>query len=238
MKKQRRGLFFWIKVLLITLGSFSLVLCILAFTTLPFWAYYRLSGAYIAEHRTEAIILLSGAGIPSESGLMRAYYTAELAGMNPWARVVIAAPGKLSEPDSDPNNIARELRLRGVDSIRIIFASTGKNTRGQALEVAALLQGNPSASDLTLVTSPEHVKRAVLSFKKCGFKQVHGLATFEQSLSSDLRFDDRLLKGNKLAPPIGQQLQLRYQFWNHLKLEIIVIREYLALAYYRLRGWI
>lgn len=92
MKKQRRGLFFWIKVLLITLGSFSLVLCILAFTTLPFWAYYRLSGAYIAEHRTEAIILLSGAGIPSESGLMRAYYTAELAGMNPWARVVIAAP--------------------------------------------------------------------------------------------------------------------------------------------------
>lgn len=238
MKKKRQGIMNWIKVLLISLGSFFLILCILSFTTLPFWAYYRLSGAYIMEHRTETIVLLSGAGIPSESGLMRAYYTAELAGLNPNAKVVIAAPGKISETDSDPNNIARELRLRGVDSTRIVFASTGKNTRGQALEVATLLQGIPAAQDITLVTSPDHVKRAVLSFKKCGFKQVHGLATFEQSLSSDLRFDDRVLKGNKLAPPIGQQLQLRYQFWYHLKLEITVIREYFALGYYRLRGWI
>lgn len=224
--------------MLVSLGTLFLTLCLLAFTTLPFWAYYRLSGAYIAEHNTQAIVLLSGAGIPSESGLMRAYFTAELAALNPGAKVVVAVPGRLSQPDSDPNKTARELRLRGVDSLRIIFANSGKNTRGQALEVAALLQGSPAARDITLVTSPEHVKRSVLSFKKCGFKQVHGLATFEQSLSSDLRFDDRVLKGNKLAPPIGQQLQLRYQFWYHLKLEIIVIREYFALAYYRLRGWI
>lgn len=238
MKRQRRGIFSWIKILLITLGSLFLALCIAAFTTLPFWAYYRLSGAYIAAHRTETIVLLSGAGIPSESGLLRAYYTAELAGLNPGAKVVIAAPGKISDTDSDPNNIARELILRGVDSTRIIFASTGKNTRGQALEVAALILDTPSGRDLTLVTSPEHIKRAILSFKKCGFKEVHGLATFEQSLNSDLRFNDQSLKGNRLAPPIGQNLQLRYQFWNHLKLEITVIREYFALTYYRLMGWI
>ncbi|MDD3743551.1 MAG: YdcF family protein [Lentimicrobiaceae bacterium] len=238
MKKRSYSIFFWIKALLLTLGSFFLILCILAFTTVPFWAYYRLSGAFDTRHATEAIVLLSGAGIPSESGLMRTYYTAELAALNPTARVVVAVPGKLSEKDSDPNRVLRELQLRGVDSSRIIYANTGRNTRTQALEVASLLQGTAVADDITLVTSPEHIKRAVLSFKKCGFKQVHGMAAFESSLSTDLRFDDKPEKGKQLLPPIGRQLHLRYQFWNHLKLEIIVIREYFALTYYRLRGWI
>jgi hypothetical protein len=82
------------------------------------------------------------------------------------------------------------------------------------------------------------MKRAVLAFRKCGYTNVSGLPTFEYSLDADLTFRDSDLKGNKIAPPIGNNLQVRYQFWNHLKYEILVIREYFGLGYYKLRGWI
>ena len=90
-----------------------------------------------------------------------------------------------------------------------------------------------------LVTSPEHMYRAILSFEKAGFSQVQGLPTFETSVDEDkLYFNDRDLKGNAIVPPIGHNKQLRYQFWTHLKYEIIVIREVFALGYYKLRAWI
>ena len=34
------------------------------------------------------------------------------------------------------------------------------------------------------------------------------------------------------------ELQYRYQFWNHLKYQVICWREYLAISYYKVRGWI
>jgi hypothetical protein len=82
------------------------------------------------------------------------------------------------------------------------------------------------------------MKRAVLTFRKCGFANVSGMPAFEFSLDADLTFSDSDLKGNAVAPPIGHNLQFRYQFWNHLKYEIVVIREYCGMAYYKLRGWI
>ncbi len=33
-------------------------------------------------------------------------------------------------------------------------------------------------------------------------------------------------------------LAIRYNFWNYLKLEITVLREYMAITWYWLRGWI
>ncbi len=138
----------------------------------------------------------------------------------------------------DPRRIASELELRGVNPMNIRFAANGKNTRGQALEIAEMIPVKKHSQPLILVTSPEHVKRAVLSLRKCGFTNVEGLPAFESSLEMDLTFNDNDLKGNKLAPDIGGNLQVRYQFWNHLKYEIIVIREYFALSYYKLRGWI
>jgi len=225
--------------LLLFSGSLFLLLCVLAFTTLPFWAYYRLAAGYIkAENPPETIVMLAGAGIPSENGLIRAYYTARLALKYPEAKIIIAVPGNKADSLGDPRKIADELIMRGVDSGKIIFATSGKNTRGQALGIAGILGQVNHDSQITLVSSPEHIKRSVLSFRKCGFTKVNGLPTFETSLESDLKFEDNSLEGNKLAPPIGQNLQFRYQFWNHLKYEVIVIREYFALAYYKIRGWI
>lgn len=220
-------------------GGAFIILCILAFTTLPFHMYHKLATYSMpGKLPPKAIVMLSGAGIPSENGLIRAYFTATMATKYPDAIVIIAAPGDTSDTNSDPVRIAKELELRGVDPLRIFYEPDGKNTRGQALNLA-----NKSGIDLKnayiiLVTSPEHITRAVKTFNRAGFSWVSGLPTFETSLSEDLTFVDEELKGNKIAPSIGGNLQFRYQFWNHLKYEILVIREYIALGFYKLKGWI
>ena len=220
-------------------GGIFLLLCILAFTTLPFHMYHKLATYSLpGKLPPKAIVMLSGAGIPSENGLIRAYFTATMATKYPDAIIIIAAPGDTSDTNSDPVRIAKELELRGVDPLRIFYEPDGKNTRGQALNLA-----NKSGIDLKnayiiLVTSPEHITRAVKTFNRVGFSWVSGLPTFETSLSEDLTFVDEELKGNKIAPSIGRNLQFRYQFWNHLKYEILVIREYIALGFYKLKGWI
>lgn len=239
MKKKTSRIRKTIKLFLIITGCFFITLCILAFTTLPFWAYYSLGTANSKITREPAtIIMLGGAGIPSGDGLMRSYYTAVFANANPTAHVLIAMPGDISDSLSAPRLVKNELLIRGVNKLTISYECTGRNTREQAQKIAA---GKTSAQlqlPITLVTSPEHMKRAILAFRKCGFTAVSGLPTFEYALNSDLTFNDSDLKGNKLAPPIGNNLQIRYQFWNHLKYEIMVLREYFGLAYYKLRGWI
>jgi uncharacterized SAM-binding protein YcdF (DUF218 family) len=239
MKKKNNRVWHILKIVLATGGFIFLTFCILALTTLPYWAYYNLgttNSKITVPPRT--IVLLSGTGIPSESGLLRAYYTAHLAKANPEAHIVISIPGDLSDSMGAAQLTAGEIILRGIAKERIHFENTGRNTREQAQKLAAGKTSTQLNEPVTLVTSPDHMKRAVLAFRKCGFTKVSGLPTFEHSLESDLSFKDSDLKGNKMAPPIGNNLQVRYQFWTHLKLEILVIREYFGLAYYRMRGWV
>jgi uncharacterized SAM-binding protein YcdF (DUF218 family) len=239
MKKKTSRIWYILKVLLFASGFIFLTFCILALTTLPYWAYYNLgtsNSKITVPPRT--IVLLSGTGIPSEGGLLRSYYTSRLAQANPDADIFISIPGDLSDSTSAAQLTAREIVLRGITKERIHFENEGRNTREQAQKLAAGKTQAQFNEPITLVTSPEHMKRAVLAFRKCGFTKVSGLPTFEHSLESDLSFKDSDLKGNKVAPPIGNNLQVRYQFWTHLKLEILVLREYFGLAYYRIRGWI
>ncbi len=239
MSKRGRSFGRLARIFLLSGGFVFVLMNLLAFTTIPFWAYYGLATGYSkTEKAPENIIMLAGAGIPSENGLIRAYYTAKIARQCPDARIIIAAPGRINDSLGDPRRIASELELRGVSHKKIRYAVNGKNTRGQALEIGSMIPENEHSRPITLVTSPEHIKRAVLSFRKCGFTNITGLPAFESSLEMDLTFNDKDLKGNRIAPPIGGNLQVRYQFWNHLKYEIIVIREYFALSYYKLRGWI
>ena len=227
-----------LKALLMVAGCVFITLCILAFTTLPFWAYYSL-GTKNSEINgpPKTIVLLSGMGMPSADGLLRSYYTAKLAEANPGALVVIVIPGSLADSAGDPLRFAAELVLRGVNKQSITFENEGRNTREQALKVAGKIPSQLN-QPLTLVTSPEHMRRSVLAFRKCGFTNVSGFPAFENALVADLTFPEGDLKGNKYVPPIGNNLQVRYQFWTHLKFEVIVIREYFALGYYKLRGWI
>ncbi len=91
---------------------------------------------------------------------------------------------------------------------------------------------------MMLVTSPEHMRRSLLCFRKAGFEQVCGLSAFENAAEADFSFrDDDLGRNPVLVPDVGSNLQLRYQVWTHLRYEIMFTREMLALVYYRLRGW-
>jgi uncharacterized SAM-binding protein YcdF (DUF218 family) len=239
MKKKTSRIRNSFKYLLITTGCFFIMLCILAFTTLPFWAYYSLGTSNSKITRPPAtIIMLGGAGIPSGDGLIRSFYTAMLAKSYPAANIIIAMPGDVTDSLSAPRLVEKELTLRGINPHSISFEHTGRNTREQAQKIAAGKNSDLLMAPVTLVTSPEHMKRAVLAFRKCGFATVSGLPTFEYAIDADLTFHDSDLKGNKIAPPIGNNLQFRYQFWNHLKYEIMVLREYFGLAYYKLRGWV
>ena len=91
---------------------------------------------------------------------------------------------------------------------------------------------------ILIVTSPEHLYRAVLAFRKAGFLLVDGLPAFETAIESELSFDDRLLGGKRWLPAIGKNITVRYQFWTQLHYEQLVMREWLAIVYYKLNGWI
>ena len=174
--------------------------------------------------------------MPSESNLMRSWYTEKAAKSFSTANIVIAMPGDLSDSLSTPRLMKKELELRGIQADRITFENVGTNTRAQAMNCQRIIKMQNS---ILLITSPEHMRRAVLCFQKAGFEKVNALPAFENATEADLSFNDDELGGHKiLIPDVGENINMRYQLWNHLKYEILVARELSALAYYKLRGWI
>ncbi len=225
-----------IKISLISLGSIFLTIIILSFTTLPFWMYYYLGATdYTLLKSPEYIIVLGGGGIPSESGLMRTYKVSQEAKKFPQAKIIIALPGKVSDTLSSINLMRHEIISRGIDSSKIILEPKGTNTRMQALQIQNLCG---KTSSILLITSPEHMYRSIKTFKKIGFNNIVGNSAFESAIEANLYFNDNELGGNKYILNVGKNTQLRYQFWNHLKYQIIIYREYFAITYYKLKGWI
>lgn len=240
-KRKKSGIkamiFRILKYVVFSLGIIFILMLILASTTIPFYAWYKLgmqkSGTI---NDPKYIVLLGGNSIPSENGLLRTYYASMLSEKFPQAQIIVAIPGDLNDRTDAPRLFENELMRRCSPEKPVMLVNKGGNTREQALETAKKISVK---SSITLVTSPEHMYRSVLAFRKAGFTDVTGLPTFEQSLDeSSVFFNDSELKGNKMMPPIGKNLQVRYQFWHHLKLEIVVVREYCALTYYKIRGWI
>ena len=198
--------------------------------------YYDLS---VSDQKLESepkyIVVMSGNGIPSESGLMRTYYASEVAKTHVNAQVIVTMPGDTSDTTSACYLMKKELIIRGVENSRISFENVGTNTRSQAQKVKKMIKGNPST---VVITSPEHIYRSLASFNKIGLTKVTGHAAFEKPVEASFLFEDNELGGNNIVPNIGNNTQIRYQFWSHLKYQIIVYREYTAIAFYKLKGWI
>lgn len=240
MKFKVKSIYRILRVVLMISGSLFLVSCILAFTTLPYYAWHWL-GTHEGTIRSKpsVIVLMGGAGMPSEDGLIRSYFAARLAAHYPESAIVIAIPGDTTDSLSAPKLYQQELLMRGIQKNRIHFESMGHNTRQQSMFIAESGICSKDTSVLAIVTSPEHMMRSILCFEKVGFRHVEGLPAFETSIpDNELQFNDADLKGNKAVPGIGKNKQFRYQFWNHLHYEILVCREYFALAYYKVRAWI
>jgi uncharacterized SAM-binding protein YcdF (DUF218 family) len=221
--------------LIMVLGWFTLAGILLALTDIPYFAYYRL-GTVNAEvdRKPDYIIMLGSMGIPSPDDLMRVYYTAGAWKEAEQAKVIVAFPADTSLHEDSPELLmAGELKMRGVDSTMILFECFGYSTRTQALNILGML-GKENAANLTLriITSPEHMYRAIRTFRKVGFYQAGGTPTFEKVIA-----EEKLMKGvNRRKEKTG--LTLRYRIWSYMVYEIIVVREFMAIVYYKVRGWI
>ncbi len=218
------------------LGALFVVIIILSFTTLPFWMYYGLGSP---DHKLtsdpEYIVVMSGAGIPSESGLMRTYRAAEMGKRFPKAKIIVTMPGISTDTTSASYLMKKEIVMRGVEDSRVSFENKGTNTRSQALAITKIVKNNPS---MLVISSPEHLYRSVAAFHKVGLTNAVGEPAFSQSMDVSFAFDDEKLGGSAFVPNIGGNTQIRYQFWSHLRFQVIVYREYVAIAFYKLKGWI
>ena len=243
---------------MISLGGIFTLIVVLAFTSGPFWIWYDLSVSKAGVNRPpDYIVVLGGGGMPSESGLMRCWYAAKTANYFTRAKVIIALPGNSCDSLSSINRMKKELVIRGVEPERILLEDSGTNTRAEALNILKIISNidqrisnvevdhnstlNVQYSkfkSLLIVTSPEHLRRAVLTFKKVGFLKVDGVPAFEEAIESDLSFTGRRLGGRRWVPDIGNNITLRYQFWTQLHYEELILREVFALGYYKLQGWI
>lgn len=226
-----------VRIFFIMSGIFFISALVIAFTSLPFWGIYWL-GTSKSEltDKPSNIIMLGGGGMPGAENLMRLWHTEKAARSFPDARIIIAMPGDTADANSTLRMMKAELILRGVEHQRVLFENIGTNTRGQALNSLRILDPE---DPVLLVTSPEHTRRSVMTYQKAGFTKVYALPAFENATEADLTINDRQLGGRKnIAPAVSNTISFRYQVWNHLKYEITFLREFTALQYYRLRGWI
>tara|TARA_R110002096_G_scaffold221429_2_gene410232 strand:+ start:10133 stop:10819 length:687 start_codon:yes stop_codon:yes gene_type:complete len=215
-----------------TISSIAIIMVVLAFTDVPYWAYHRLGVLdEKLENAPEYIVVMGGDGMPSPDGLMRAYFGAHLALKFPKAKIILAMPYNVEDSTYQLELMKAEFITKSIDSNRISFAPNGYNTRTQALEIGELIPNKESS--LLIVTSPEHTYRSIASFKKVGFTNIGGSPTFERPPDKEALYKEDDLEKRKIS-----NLNLRYNLWSYLQYEIIVIREYLAITYYWLKGWI
>jgi len=95
--------------------------------------------------------------------------------------------------------------MRGVAPERIFLEDSGTNTRAEALNIIRLISNldqrisnnknilnstfyilHSTFKSLLIVTSPEHLRRAVLAFRKAGFIKVDGFLHLRKPLNRTL----------------------------------------------------
>ena len=214
------------------LGILFFVMLVLAFTSAPFYMHYRLGqnpNDNVEISHPQLVMMFGGAGMPSEDNLMRLYHTAALARHFDVPVLLVHPEDSLCQAE-----MTRLLRQGGIDSI--LYMTEGTNTRSQAVELMSAFP-ELSEKELVVVTSPEHVRRTVKCLNKVGFKNAIGKAAYPATVDFDLSLKKQKLGGNEAVPSV-ESIKMRYTFFNYLKLEITCVREYLALAYYRIKGWI
>ncbi len=223
-----------IRFVVIGLGLISMAACFLSFTSVPFYWHRWLGEVEFVQQPTEpgTILMLGGGGMPSESNLMRLYYTAETAGRFPDSKVIIAHPAG----DSTGVKMIKFLIRLGVDANRMSLMQEGHNTREQLIAFSKGLK-NESAC-IAMITSPEHMRRTVMAARRLSLTCLIPIPAFENAMFIDLDYDFERAGGSDFAPDVSGSDRLRYDFWNYLKLEIICLRETIAICYYWLNDWV
>ena len=250
MKAAFRWVFRLVCAGLLLLGLLAVLFVAAQFTNCPWRAYKGLSEVPGGVRAPPThVLVMGGSGIPGESGLSRTFYGAQAAMRYPQAEVLIALPLGTNESFAS-RAYCDELRLRGVPAERIRILAGGRNTREQALRLAEVLSARATPGHVLIVTDPYHVRRTAACIRKAvaDRKQdvrLDGLPVFALSIEDPLELIARDLDSHDSAPGarpaipnLGFSLRFRYDFWSNLGYSFSVLREYSALLYYRLRGWL
>jgi len=204
-------------------ASCFLLQLVVAATGVPGFVYRWFTGQdLVSAHVPAYIVVLGGGGIPSESGLIRTYYAAQTAMVYTGAMVVVSLPADGALEESSVGRMRDELVMRGVSRGAILMEHEALNTHEQAVKIRAMLPAEAREKPLMIVTSPTHMRRALLAFRKAGFRKLAGLPAVGIGAEADP----------------GPGAALRYRFWANLEFQVRALRELCALAYYGARGWI
>jgi len=232
-------IFRWFRRLVTLFGLFLVSVLVLAMTSVP-WNWYGALAApdRNAEGSPDYIVMMGGGGIPSESGLMRSWKTAEAARLFSNAVVIVAMPTE--ENESSPGAVEQELAMRGVEWSRMVREPKGRNTREQAKEVYQIIfsRGSVDQTIVGVVTSPEHMRRTWFAFKRAGFQHLIALPSWPEAISADLSYIESDLDAPTLGGLVGGNAMIKYRFWDNLGILIKCARETAAMMYYRLMGWV
>lgn len=166
------------------------------------------------------VVVLGGGGIPSQTGLVRTYYGAEAALKHASAKIVVALTSAGDPATNSLGRMRNELVLRGVTPDRILLEPGGRDTAEQAAKIHSLMGKFCGDKAIAIVTSPMHLRRSVLCFRKAGFASVAALAAEDTSTEGD----------------VGDGLSFRYGFWSNWAAQIEAARELVAIAWYRFKG--
>lgn len=223
-----------LKYILLTSGAIFLILSTLAFTRVPFDVQRWLGTSESNYSFTPDFIVMMGAGgMPEGENLIRLFYTLQAGRTYPQSKIILAQ----SLDTAVSNYMKDELIHHNIDSTRIFIESLGTNTRSQALAVSQDFQ-EALGKNVVIISSPLHMRRVVKVFRKIGFKNVGGEGCFAQSVFPDLKYDHRRIGGKRFLPDVSSSMKIRYNFWNYFSLEIGCLREFCALIYYKMNGWI
>ncbi|HMT29104.1 MAG TPA: YdcF family protein [Bacteroidia bacterium] len=217
-----------------TVGGIFMVMVLLAFTRIPY-DVHRWLGYAESEYRftPEYLILLGGSGMPSESNLIRLYYLQNLAAKFPNAKIILTHPSDTAVVEE----MALFLEKMDVKKERIQMMLNGTNTRSQASELKSGF-AHLEKKKIVLVTSPENMFRTLKTFRKLHYQSVGGEPAYEYAMYVDLSYDSKKVGEKYYVPDVSSSMSLRYDFWNYMKLEVTCLREFAAIAYYKLNGWI
>lgn len=237
LKKTGRFLIKGIRLFSIVMGIIFTVMIVLSFTHYPYDALHRLGTINSTIDTIPDVIVVMGAdGMPGGKTLLRCTYGAMAAKTFPGAGIIIAMP---AHPDhflgSDPYQMFGTMNMYGIDPYRFRFETTGTNTVTQAIAIKKML-GEDTTRNILVVTSPDHMYRSIKTFEKCGFQHVDGWPAFGAAIENELLLTEDENDSELLA--LSRSISLRYNMWTYLKMEIDVFREWLAIAYYKFKGYI
>ncbi len=237
LRKIGKTLWKSIQLIVATFGVVALIMIILSLTRHPYMLMHYMGTANSKIVATPDFIVVMGAeGIPGAGSLLRCYYGAAAAKAFPTAKVVIAMPAHPNDfLNSDAFEMAEIIAMYGINPGRFMFEYQGTNTYTQACETKKMLE-NFEKSNILIITAPDHMYRSILTFEKCGFENVDGWPAFGTAIENDLLLTPEENEQLVIASP--RNISLRYKMWAYLKIEINLIREWLAIGYYKFKGYI